>query len=128
HNREPGYTAWVGLHALPKLNTDNPQVREYLMQVGEYWLRKGIDGWRLDVADEITTPGFWEEFRQRVRAINPEAWIVAEIWEIVPKFLQGDRFDALMNYPFTSAALAFCGRDRVVKEYQDDRGYDPWPG
>jgi cyclomaltodextrinase len=128
HSREPGYEAWVGLHALPKLNTDNPQVREYIMQVGEYWLRKGIDGWRLDVADEITTEGFWQEFRQRVRAINPEAWIVAEIWEIEPKFLQGDQFDSLMNYPFTSAALAFCGRDHVVKKFQDDRGYDPWPG
>jgi cyclomaltodextrinase / maltogenic alpha-amylase / neopullulanase len=128
HNLPPGYSAWVGLHALPKLNTDNPQVREYLMQVGEYWLRKGIDGWRLDVPDEITTEGFWEEFRQRVRAINPEAWIVGEIWEITPEFLEGDRFDALMNYPFTSAALAFCGRDRVVKDLQDDRGYDPWPG
>jgi cyclomaltodextrinase / maltogenic alpha-amylase / neopullulanase len=128
HNKTPGYEAWVGLHALPKLNTDNPEVREYLMQVGEYWMRKGIDGWRLDVPDEITTDGFWEEFRERVRAINPEAWIVGEIWEMKPEFLQGDRFDALMNYPFTSAALAFCGRDRVVKELQDDRGYDPWPG
>jgi glycosidase len=37
-------------------------------------------------------------------------------------------YDALMNYPFTSAALAFCGRDRVVKEYSDERAYDPWPG
>lgn len=128
HNRPPGYEAWVGLHALPKLNTDNPQVREYLMQVGEYWMRKGIDGWRLDVPDEIETEGFWEEFRERVRAVNPDAWIVGEIWEIKPEYLQGDRFDALMNYPFTSAALAFCGRDRVVKEYADDRAYDPWPG
>lgn len=128
HSEPPGYEAWVGLHALPKLNTGNPQVREYLMQVGEYWLRKGIDGWRLDVPDEIETEGFWEEFRDRVRAINPEAWIVGELWGIKPEFLQGDRFDALMNYPFTSAALAFSGRYRVVKKHQDDRGYDPWPG
>jgi glycosidase len=113
---------------LPKFNTDNPQVREFIMKVGEYWLHKGLDGWRLDVPDEITTEGFWEEFRSRMRAINPEAWIVGEIWEITPTFLQGDRFDALMNYPFTSAALAFCGRDRVVKKHQDDRGYEPWPG
>lgn len=128
HNRPAGYEAWWGLHALPKLNTDNPEVREYLMQVGEYWIRKGIDGWRLDVPDEITTKGFWEEFRWRVRAINPEAWIVGEIWEIAPEFLTGTRFDGLMNYPFASAALAFCGRDRVVSAYADGRAYDPWPG
>lgn len=60
--RPIGYTAGVGLPALPKLNTDNAQVREYLMQVAEYWLRQGIDGWRLDVASEITTPGFWKSF------------------------------------------------------------------
>lgn len=128
HNKPAGYQAWWGLHALPKLNTDNPQVREYLMQVGEHWIRKGIDGWRLDVADEIRTEGFWQEFRDRVKAINPEAWIVAEIWEVEPQYLQGDMYDALMNYPFTSAALAFCGRDRVVKKYADDRAYDPYPG
>jgi glycosidase len=98
------------------------------MLVGEHWVRKGIDGWRLDVPDEITTEGFWEEFRERVRAVNPDAWIVGEIWEITPEFLQGDRFDALMNYPFTSAALAFCGRERVVKAFSDERAYDPYPG
>jgi len=127
HNEAPGYEAWVGLHALPKLNTDNPQMREYLMRVGEYWMRKGIDGWRLDVPDEIRTPGFWEEFRQRIRAINPEAYIVGEIWHMTPDYLAGDRFDAVMNYVFTSAALAFTGRERIVRALQEDRGYDPWP-
>lgn len=80
HGRPPGYEAWVGLHALPKLNTDNPQVREYLMRVGEYWIRKGIDGWRLDVPSEIGSEGFWQEFRQRIKAINPEAYLVGEVW------------------------------------------------
>lgn len=125
--RAPGYEAWVGLHALPKLNTDNAQMREYLMQIGEHWVRKGIDGWRLDVPDEIRTPGFWEEFRRRIRAINPEAYIVGEIWHMTPKYLAGDRFDAVMNYVFTSAVLAFAGRDHIIRELQLDRGYDPWP-
>jgi glycosidase len=127
HNTPAGYRAWWGLHALPKLNTDNPGMREYLMQVGEYWIRKGIDGWRLDVPDEIETPGFWEEFRQRVRAINPEAYIVGEIWEINREYLSGQRFDALMNYVFTESALAFAGRDRIVRDLQEDRAYNPWP-
>lgn len=128
HNQPPGYEAWWGLHALPKLNTDNPQMREYIMQVVEHWTRKGIDGWRLDVPDEIETPGFWEEFRRRVREINPEAYIVGELWEESPRWLGGDRFDAVMNYVLTESILAFAGRQRIVKKLQDDRSYKPWPG
>ena len=128
HARPPGYTAWADLHALPKFNTDNEQVREYLMRVGEYWVRRGIDGWRLDVAQEITSPGFWQEFRQRVKAINPDAYIVAEIWEESVPWLQGDQFDAVMNYPLTEALIAFAAGPRVVRETVAGRSYAPWPG
>lgn len=123
-----GYHAWVGLPALPKFNTDNPEVREFIMHVGEYWLKKGIDGWRLDVPDEITTEGFWEEFRTRMRTINPDCYITGEIWHPTPEYLAGDRFDSVMNYPFTEAVLGFVGRGRIVREHQEDRGYNPWPG
>jgi glycosidase len=128
HSRPPAYDAWFDLHALPKFNTGNPQVREFIMQVGEHWMRQGIDGWRLDVPNEITTPGFWQEFRSRIKAVNPDAWICGEIWDNAEQWLQGDQFDAVMNYQFTEAALAFAGRHRVVKALQDDRGYSPWPG
>jgi glycosidase len=127
YNRPPGYSAWAGLHALPKLNTDNPQVREYVMQVGEHWMRKGIDGWRLDVPQEIQTPGFWQEFRQRIKRINADAYIVAEIWHQVPEWLQGDSFDATMNYPFAEAAIAFTAGPRVQHEMVQGRGYRPYP-
>lgn len=127
HSRPPGYAAWWGLHALPKFDTANPRVREYLMSVGEYWIRRGIDGWRLDVAAEITTPGFWEEFRRRVKALNPEAWIVAEIWHESREWLRGDRFDGVMNYPFTEAAIAFAAGPRVRRDMLGDRPYAPWP-
>ncbi|MEA2515557.1 MAG: cyclomaltodextrinase / maltogenic alpha-amylase / neopullulanase [Thermomicrobiales bacterium] len=119
HGRPPDYTAWVGLHALPKFNTDNPQVREYLMRVGEYWLRKGIDGWRLDVAPEITSEGFWAEFRERMKAVNPKAYLVGEIWGDASPWLQGDQFDGTMNYLFTEAAIAFCGGRHILMETQD---------
>lgn len=125
--KKADYEAWIGLHALPKFNTDNPQVREYLMRVGEYWMRKGIDGWRLDVPTEIRSEGFWEEFRQRVRAINPEAYIVGEIWHIDTGFLSGTRFDALMNYVFGGAAMAFAGQKHVVHKLQKNHDYHPWP-
>ena len=102
-----GYRAWWDLPALPKLNTDNPVVREYLMGVAEHWTRFGIDGWRLDVPREIETAGFWEEFRQRVRAINPDAYIVAEVWQERPDLLDGRTYDAFMNYPLAEAIISF---------------------
>jgi cyclomaltodextrinase / maltogenic alpha-amylase / neopullulanase len=103
-----GYRAWWNLPALPKLNVDNPHLREYLLGVAEHWLDFGIDGWRLDVAEEIEDP-FWREFRERVKARNPEAYIVAEIWEERPEYLRGDMYDALMNYPLGSAIISFVG-------------------
>jgi neopullulanase len=74
--------------------------------VAEHWIRFGIDGWRLDVADEIGED-FWREFRTRVRSIAPQAYIVAEIWEAVPEWLTGVHFDATMNYPLLEAVVSF---------------------
>jgi neopullulanase len=104
-----GYRAWWGLPALPKFNIDEPAVREYLLRVAEHWLRFGIDGWRLDVPAEIDDERFWQEFRRRCRAIDPEAYLVGEIWDEAPAWLLGDRFDALMNYPLGTAILGFAG-------------------
>ncbi len=126
-----GYTAWWDLPALPKLNTDNPNVREYLMGVAEHWTRFGIDGWRLDVPAEITTQGFWQEFRQRVRAINPEAYIVGEIWQERADLLDGSTYDGLMNYPLTSAILSFVPGshlDRRVVEQAPEIARQVEPG
>ncbi|NTW03905.1 MAG: DUF3459 domain-containing protein [Oscillochloris sp.] len=125
--RPPGYNAWIGLHALPKLNTDNPQVREYIMQVAEYWLYKGVDGWRLDVPSEITSEGFWQEFRQRVKAINSEAYLVGEIWVDSREWLQGDQFDGVMNYLFTEAVIAFSVGPRVRHDTVADLSYKVRP-
>ena len=55
---------------MPKLDTANPEVREYFCAVGEHWVREfGIDGWRLDVASEVDD-AFWREFRRRVKAVK----------------------------------------------------------
>lgn len=102
-----GYRAWWNLPALPKFNTNTPAVREFLFKVAEYWVDFGIDGWRLDVPGEIDDDEFWREFRRRVRAINPDAYIVGEIWHEAQRWLQGDQFDAAMNYLFTAASLSF---------------------
>ena len=108
-----GYEAWWGLPALPKLNVSEPAVREYIWAVAEHWLRFGIDGWRLDVPAEINDRGFWAEFRRRCRAVNPEAYLVGEIWHVAPEWLEGDRFDALMNYPLAKAIIGYVGGDSL---------------
>ena len=108
------YLGWYNLKPLPRLNTDSPAVREFTMQVAEHWIRKGIDGWRLDVPTEITADGYWEEFRQRVRAINPDAYIVGEIWEDSADYIVGGtRFDATMNYLLTVEIISFAAGKNI---------------
>jgi len=102
-----GYRGWWNLPALPKLNTNTPAVRKFLFDVAEYWIKLGIDGWRLDVPGDIDDDSFWQEFRYRVRQINPQAYIVGEIWHEAQRWLQGDQFDAVMNYELTKPILAF---------------------
>jgi Glycosidases len=128
-----GYDAWWGLPALPKLNTDDPEVREFLFGVAEHWLRFGIDGWRLDVPMEIDDEAFWQEFRQRCRAIRPDAYLVGEIWQVAPEWLRGDRFDALMNYPLGEAIMGFAGGARldmtvIGRHYEYRRSVRPLDG
>ena len=124
------YEGWIGDRALPEFNHDNPQVREYIMQIAEYWLYKGIDGWRLDVPNEIDTPGFWQEFRDRVKAVNPEAYIVGEIWGDAGYWLDGKQFDGVMNYRFTEPTIAFAGGENYNPEYcqHELRPYPPISG
>lgn len=104
---KPNYAAWWDLPALPKFNTNTPAVREFLWSVGRYWLEFGIDGWRLDVPEEIDDDEFWREFRRQVKGVNPEAYICGEIWQEARRWLQGDQFDSVMNYLFTRACLSF---------------------
>jgi neopullulanase len=118
-----GYRAWWGSPGLPKLRVDHPEVRAHLMAVAEHWIRFGIDGWRLDVPQDIEDPTFWPEFRRRVRALNPDAYLIGEIWEPAPEWVGGDRFDAVMNYPLGMAILGFVGGaaiDRAVIERQSN--------
>jgi neopullulanase len=122
-SRQPGYRSWWNHQALPKLRVEHRPVREYLFGVAEHWLRFGADGWRLDVPADIEDPTFWPEFRQRVKAVQPDAYLVGEIWVEAPEWLTGDRFDALMNYPLGIAILGFAGGgwlDRAAIKRQSD--------
>ena len=129
-SKPANYEGWIGDRALPEFNHDNPQVKEYIMQVAEYWLYQGIDGWRLDVPNEVETPGFWQEFRDRVKAVNPEAYIVGEIWGDASHWLDGTQFDGVMNYRFTEATIAFAGGEKYIPEFCQGelRPYPPISG
>jgi cyclomaltodextrinase len=111
--QELGYQAWWDLPALPKFNTDTPAVRRFIFDVARHWIEFGIDGWRLDVPHEIDDDAFWQEFRRVVKTANPEAYIVGEIWDDARRWLQGDQFDAVMNYIFNRACLGFFGGERL---------------
>ncbi len=106
---KPNYRAWWGFGDLPQLDTSNPEVVRHLMGVALEWLREGAAGWRLDVPNEVDAinPEFWRDYRRRVKKLDPEAYIVGEIWTDARAWLQGDKFDAVMNYPVRSAALEF---------------------
>ena len=97
-----GYYKWM-----PKLRYDNPEVRKYFLDVGRFWIRRAnIDGWRLDVADEVDFT-FWQEFRQAIKAENPNALLLAETWKNGSDLLRGDQMDSIMNYLFRDACLDF---------------------
>lgn len=105
---------------MPKLNTANPEVIDYLIKVGTYWIEYAdIDGWRLDVANEIDH-AFWRTFRTAVKSIKPDAYIVGEIWHNAQPWLIGDQFDGSMNYPFTRACLQYFAWNKgTPKEFAD---------
>jgi cyclomaltodextrinase / maltogenic alpha-amylase / neopullulanase len=127
-SKPANYWAWWGLRGLPKLNTENADVREYLMRIAEHWIERGADGWRLDVPQEIKTEGFWEEFRSRVKAINPDAYIVGEIWDNAAEWISdGSRFDGTMNYLFAGYTLAYAAGHRIAYSLASGQNYPLTP-
>lgn len=92
---------------MPKWNTANAEVQEYLCKVGEYWIKEyGIDGWRLDVSDEVSHE-FWRKFRARIKALGSDKALIGENWHDSRSYLRGEQFDSIMNYAFTKAMLDF---------------------
>ena len=97
---KPGYACFAYEPKMPKLNTSNEEVQKYFANVGTYWIREyQIDGWRLDVANEIDR-NFWRKFREAVKKENREAILIGEVWENAESWLRGDIFDSTMNYEF----------------------------
>ncbi|MBU3158254.1 alpha-glycosidase [Clostridium frigoris] len=114
------YTFGDDVSAMPKLNTHNKEAREYLLKVGQYWVKEiGIDGWRLDVCDEVDHD-FWRAFSKVVKEANKDAVIIGEIQHEAISFLKGDQLDSIMNYPFKFALVDFfANRSISVEKFED---------
>jgi len=114
------YTFGDDISSMPKLNTHNKEAREYLLKVGEYWVKEmGIDGWRLDVCDEVDHD-FWRAFNKVVKEANKDAVIIGEIQHEANSFLKGDQMDSIMNYPFKFALVDFFANRSIPVDQFDD--------
>lgn len=110
------YTFGTDHRGMPKLNTYNEEVRNYLLSVSEYWIKEvGIDGWRLDVCDELDHD-FWRAFKKTVKKANKDAIIIGEIMHEANSFLKGDQMDSIMNYPFKLAMVDFFAKNSITVE------------
>ncbi len=113
------YQGFWDLRSMPVFREDEqgvvPGPRDYLFAITRRWMdpngdgdpSDGVDGWRLDALSEMTPEGFWVDWCKLVRAINPQAYTVGEIWEVAEEWLAGGRFDAVMNYPVAFAMRNF---------------------
>lgn len=111
---KPNFKTFAYFGGMPKLNVKNPEVADYFCEVGKYWIKNyDVDGWRLDVADEISHK-FWKRFRQEIKSVKPDALIVGEIWHYAGDFLEGDEWDSVMNYPFYSAIQDFVAKGTIT--------------
>lgn len=113
-NNKLNYYTFGDCHRnMPKLNTNNKEVREYLLNVGQYWVKEyGIDGWRLDVCDEVGHD-FWKDFRKVIKSANKDAIIIGEIMHESNTFLKGDQLDGIMNYPIKHGIMDFFGKRTI---------------
>ena len=112
------YSSWWGISTLPEVNENNETFLEYITGINgvvRYWLKLGVMGWRLDVADELPDL-FLDKLRIAVKEENSQAFILGEVWEDATtkishsgrrRFLTGKQLDSVMNYPFANAIIKF---------------------
>jgi cyclomaltodextrinase / maltogenic alpha-amylase / neopullulanase len=122
------YRGWAGFGQLPAFRKSadglaSATLTRHIMDVTRRWMdpngdgdpSDGVDGWRLDVPNEIPL-GFWREWRRMVKSVNPDAYIVGEIWRRADKWLDGTTFDAVMNYPFADSVVSWVSGEIKVEE------------
>ncbi|PKL00655.1 MAG: hypothetical protein CVV56_05020 [Tenericutes bacterium HGW-Tenericutes-1] len=106
---------------MPKLNYASKSLREYIINVGKYWIEEAhIDGWRLDVADEVDYT-FWCEFRRELKPLNENLILVAETWKDGKDLLRGDQMDSVMNYKLRELIINFLTHDALTVKRLNNR-------
>jgi len=117
------YETFAFTTEMPKWNTDHPIVNEHLLEAAKYWVKEyNIDGWRLDVSNEVSHK-FWREFKTAVREIKPDLFILGENWDNSYPWLQGDQFDATMNFDFMFGIWDFVGSEGFNHETVNAVGF-----
>ena len=116
--KELPYHTFAFASYMPKLNTANPEVKDYLLRVAIYWVEHfDIDAWRLDVANEVDHQ-FWRDFRKSVLAKKPDLYILGEVWHTSQPWLNGDEFHAVMNYPLSDSIKDyFLSRSKKTSQF-----------
>ena len=116
--KELPYHTFAFASYMPKLNTANPEVKDYLLSVATYWIEHfDIDAWRLDVANEVDHQ-FWRDFRKAVLAKKPDLYILGEVWHTSQPWLNGDEFHAVMNYPLSDSIKDyFLSRSKKTSQF-----------
>jgi len=124
--KDGSYYSFAFAPNMPKLNTNNKKVRDYFLSVCKYWASEfHIDGLRLDVANELSHC-FCKELRIAMKEMNPDFYLLGEIWHNAGKWLSGDEFDAVMNYPLAGGIGDFFVDEEATKkdfEYTVNRCY-----
>lgn len=101
------YDTFAFTPRMPKLNTANPEVQAYLLEIATYWIEEfDIDAWRLDVANEVDHH-FWKKFYTETVGLKEDFYILGEIWHSSQSWLNGDEFHAVMNYAYTETIENF---------------------
>jgi len=104
---EPNYRCWMGTSSMPEFNTDNPEVREYLLKVVKYWIKDvDIDGWRLDTV-EYMDPSFVKQIREAAKEVKKDAYIVGEVMGVATSWFKSKSLDAVMNYKLRDLLIDF---------------------
>ena len=120
----PNFLCFGYYGGMPKLNLKNPEVEKYITDIACYWIREcDIDGWRLDVGDEISH-FFWKRFRRAIKAVKKDMLIIGEIWHYAGDFLEGDEWDTVMNYPFYLNLVDLLADEKIsVSQFVQNLGY-----
>ena len=115
--------------SMPKLNTNNPEVRKFCIDLCKKWITQwDIDGIRFDVGDEVSHR-FLKEMNRELKAVKPDVFLLGELWHDSVQWLQGDEYDATMNYPFLISLQNFWIGEQRAKDlmYAMNRCYTMYP-